>query len=248
MYDENSSDNVALSGFAEKASEVLFLTTGTTDTYIDIDVSNKTANDRSIVYTVAATNLPTGSYTLQQNPLLAANQHNAKIKVTVNNNLLNAGGFDQYYLNLKLQSIGGTSINSDKTNHVVTFKLSCPKGNLSGNYNVDVYAFADQAPSHTVALVPVDGVENTYSITSSWGPTFVAWATGNSAYNNQYLYKGNIKINCDDTVTFIGKETGTWDTGGTGTYDPVTGVINIALSQGLFTGAFTTDLVFTKLP
>lgn len=127
----------------------------------------------------------------------------------------------------------------------VTLALSCQFDNevFPLTYDVDVYAFGDMAPSHVQTLVPVSGAaENTYKFTSAWGPTFVAWATDTPSYNNQYLYSGVLTINCDNTVVVVGDLA--WSTGGTGTYDPDTGVIDVVIGQSLFTTAFTANCVF----
>lgn len=129
----------------------------------------------------------------------------------------------------------------------VTFKLACPLNNFPLNYIVDVYvaAWSEFAPSHEQTLIPVAGTDNQFDVVSSWGPSFVAFATGNAAYNNQYLYKGRITINCTDVVFTSGE---TWGTGGTGTYDPNTGIIEFTVGQTLFTGSpFTTKCTFIPL-
>jgi len=124
----------------------------------------------------------------------------------------------------------------------VTFKLSCPLNNFPLNYTVTVQAFGENAPSHQETLTPVAGSSNKFRVASSWGPNFVAWATDDSSYNNQYLYPGTITINCT-TATF---DSGVnYGTGGTGTYDPDTGVIDIVIGQALFTDVFDTRCVFT---
>ena len=78
-----------------------------------------------------------------------------------------------------------------------------------------------------------------------WGPNFVAWATGNASYAGQFVYPARLIINCDNTVDVI--TTGTQFLGGSGTYDPVTGVIDVVIQQGLFTAPFDTNCVFYPL-
>ena len=121
---------------------------------------------------------------------------------------------------------------------------SCPfEGLNTTSYDVDVFAFDDQAPSHSVTLVPVAGTDNQWTVTSSWGPDFVAWATGDPSYSGAFLYSGTIVLNDDYTVDFIGNDA--WATGGSGNYSPCTQVFDITLTQGLFTTSFTTQVVMS---
>ncbi|WP_133121647.1 hypothetical protein [Chryseobacterium sp. PMSZPI] len=140
---------------------------------------------------------------------------------------------------LKSNSLHNATFNQQV---VVTFKLSCPLTNFPLKYDVNVIAFGDNAPSHQQTLTPVAGTTNQFRVNSSWGPMFVAWATGNSSYNNQYLHPGVITITCK-TVTF--KSDVTYGKGGTGTYDPNTGVIDMVVGQSLFTDPFTARCIFT---
>lgn len=125
------------------------------------------------------------------------------------------------------------------------FKL-CPFDGLDNlNYMANVYAFDEEAPSHNVTLVPVPGTTNQWTIATTWGPTFVTWATGNSAYDNRFLYSGTIIINPDFTVTIVGDAS--WATGGSGEFSPCTQIFSFTLNQGLFTSPFTTDVVLTPM-
>lgn len=127
---------------------------------------------------------------------------------------------------------------------VVKFTMNCPLTNFPLTYNVDVYAFDEDAPSHTQTFVPVAGTDNQFEVASAWGPNFVAWATGNAGYAGQYLYSGVLTIKCDQ-ASFKGNDT--WATGGTGTYNTVTGVIVLNLNQGLFSTPFVTQCTFSPL-
>lgn len=126
----------------------------------------------------------------------------------------------------------------------VTFHLSCPVdlNTFPLNYDVEVYAFGDQAPNHTQTFTVVPVVENTFTVQSMWGPNFVGFATGNPAYNGQFIYPATIILNCDDTVTVTAAAPNYL--GGSGTYDPETGVIDVSISQGVFADAFITQCVF----
>ncbi|MDD3004476.1 hypothetical protein [Flavobacterium sp.] len=109
-------------------------------------------------------------------------------------------------------------------------------------YDVEVYAFSEQAPSHQQTFTVVSGQENTFKVNSMWGPNFVAWATGSASYEGQFVYPANIVINCDNTVDV--ETTGTQFLGGSGTYDPETGIIDVVITQGVFTSPFDTQVIF----
>ncbi|TXJ93231.1 hypothetical protein [Flagellimonas pelagia] len=123
---------------------------------------------------------------------------------------------------------------------IVITDNDCPTV-YSSKYAVNVYAFDEEAPSHSVDLVPVPGTDNQFTIESSWGPSFVAWATGSASYEGLYLYSGTITVNDDFTVDFVGDDS--WGTGGSGTYTACGDRFEITLTQALFSGGFTVDIV-----
>lgn len=131
-----------------------------------------------------------------------------------------------------------------RTSFSLTLVKSCPFTGLNTtSYNADVFAFGDQAPSHSVTLVPVSGTDNQWTVTSTWGPSFVAWATGNPAYEGQYVYSGTIILNDDFTLTVEGDDA--WATGGEGLFSPCAQEFSFTLTQGLFTNPFTVDVVMS---
>ncbi|MDF0719393.1 hypothetical protein P0M11_05200 [Kaistella sp. PBT33-4] len=143
-------------------------------------------------------------------------------------------------LGLQSSQIANAVYNQEIT---LSMRMKCPlPSNFPLTYNVSVYAFNEDAPSHTQTLVPVPGTDNQFTIASSWGPNFVAWATNTPSYANQYLYPGVITINCGD-VTFT--TSAAYGSNTTGTYDPTTGVIQFAVQQSLFSTQFTTNITLT---
>ena len=114
---------------------------------------------------------------------------------------------------------------------------------FSSTYAVQVFAFDDEAPAHTVPATAVPGTDNQLVIESSWGPNFVAWATGDPGFEGAFPYSGTITLNEDFTVDFAGDDA--WATGGTGTYTACGDIFEITLTQTLFTGSFTVDIVMT---
>lgn len=122
----------------------------------------------------------------------------------------------------------------------------CPYEGLdTTEYTANVYAFDDEAPSFDLTLVPVSGEENQWTIYSSWGPTFVSWATGDNQYDGMFLYSGTIVLNDDFTVDVIGNDS--WATGGSGSFSPCTQQFSFTLSQSLFSGSFTVDVVLSPV-
>lgn len=131
-----------------------------------------------------------------------------------------------------------------KNAYTVTIALSCQVDlvNFPLTYDVEVFAFNEAAPSHTQTLSVVSGQENTFSVTSMWGPNFVAWATGNASYEGQFVYPARLVLNCDGTVDVV--TTGTQFLGGSGTWDAETGIIDVTIQQGVFTSPFDTQVIF----
>ena len=114
----------------------------------------------------------------------------------------------------------------------------------SSSYDVAVTSSsAGAAPGHFVNLEPVPGTTNEFTVTSTWGPDFVAFATGDPSFEGRFLYSARIVVNDDFSVTVIGDDT--WADGGTGTYTTCTDTFEFTLEQSLFTTAFTVDIVMT---
>ena len=176
---------------------------------------------------------------------IPAGEFSGQITVTPIDNLQNDGN-----VNLTIEliasenlSIGVNGQDLEKTSSSVTINDNdCPT-EISDSYAVEVFAFDEEAPSHSVELTPVDGSENQFNITSSWGPNFVGWATGNDANNGSFPYAGTITINEDFSVDLTGDAD--WATGGTGSYSACNDQFNITLSQALFGSDFTVDIVLT---
>ncbi len=126
----------------------------------------------------------------------------------------------------------------------VTFYLSCQVelDVFPLEYDVEVNAFDEQAETHSQTFTVVEDSENTFRVASMWGPNFVAWATGDPSYNGQFVYPATIAINCDNTVTVTAAAPNY--TGGSGTYDPETGIINVSINQGIFSSPFITQCIF----
>jgi hypothetical protein len=239
---------------AEKDGSLLSFTKGTTADFsvanvadpfklIEVGVTKSESFDRTFSINVdpASTATATQYEIVQSTLVIPANSYLGFIKVK---SFYNTVTPVKKSLILNLVNINSGKVANFANKYTLNIFQSCPKGVLDlAMYDVDVTAFNSNAPSHVQQFRAVSGQENTFDIDSSWGPTFVGWATGSSSNNNQYLYKGRIKINCDNTVTFTG--TDSWATGGTGTFNPTTKELSIVVGQTLFTTAFTATCFFT---
>ena len=228
---ETASTSTAEDGDAVTIDVALGSTDNPNGTSVNFDV-NIASGDASR-YTIEPSNgvldIPAGEFT-------------GEITITPIDNLDNDGNVE---LTLELVSssnlgVGVAGIGLEKVEaSVVINDNDCPTV-ISEEYGVDVFALGGQAPSHSVEFVPVDGTDNQWTITSSWGPNFVGWATGNAANNGAFLYAGTVTLNEDFSVDFDG-ERGT----GTGTYSACDNQFSITIDQNLFTTDFTVDLVMT---
>lgn len=207
---------------------------------IEVGVTNRVGYDRVIGIDIVEdlTTATDAMYDIDEATLvIPANSFVGKIKVKGFFDPLAAG---EVQLVIDIASVqDANTIDPLKQRFFLKLFQGCDFLNFPLTYDVDVYAFGDQAPSHVVTFNAVADEMNTYRILSSWGPNFVAWAANYPPYANAYLNPGTLSINCDFSVDF----TGSYSTG-TGFYDEATGVINIVINQNLFTSPFNTELVF----
>lgn len=125
----------------------------------------------------------------------------------------------------------------------VMISLGCPLdlSTFPLKYTVDVFASSSQVPQHIVDLTVVGGAVNTFSFENLWSARFVSTLTGDNSYVNQFGYKGKLIINCDDTVTVVSDND--YSTGGTGIYDPFSGMIDVTVDQEIFNSPFTVNCI-----
>lgn len=237
----NGTDSDALAAFSSSTGSFPVVDETSTTTVV-VNVSDLSPNDRTIVISVDSTStiLPAEYEIVASTLVVPANSYQGEIQIKGNFEALPDGIAKK--LNLKLESVGDAFVSPS------LFSLSIFKScqiDLTGfplTYNVEVYAFGEQAPSHVQTLTVLTTGENTFRATSMWGPNFVAWATNDPSYEGQFLYPANIVINCDNTVDVI--TTGTQFLGGSGTYDPSSGVIDVTITQGVFSSPFDTQVIF----
>lgn len=153
-----------------------------------------------------------------------------------------AASFDGKSLIVKMMPVAG-AILGQTTKCSIDIVKSCPIPDaLEASYTANPVAFDLDAPEFTATFTRVGTSGLTYAVDSGWGPNFVAWATGSSAYAGAYIYPCELTVNADGTVDVTGQS---YYTGGSGTFDACTGVISVTLTQALFTSPFTVDVTFT---
>ena len=86
--------------------------------------------------------------------------------------------------------------------------------------------------------------DNEFTLTTCWGPNYVAFLTGNPAFNGAFPYPGTLSVDPTSGVVTVVGGAG-YATGGTGSMDACSGVITVTLGQGLFGSPFTTTVVYT---
>lgn len=97
-----------------------------------------------------------------------------------------------------------------------------------------------------VALVPVPGTDNQFTLSTVWGPNFVAALTGNPGDEGQFVYPVTLTVNSDASVTVTTDVP--YGEGGTGTYNACSDTFELNVSQSVFTGDgsdFTVDITLT---
>ena len=153
-----------------------------------------------------------------------------------------AASFDGKSLILKMMPVEGIVLGQTTTCSIDIVK-SCPlPETLASSYTANPFAFGVDAPEFTATFTRVGTEGLTYALDSGWGPNFVSFATGSSAYDGLYVYPCELTVNSDGTVVVSGDG---YVTGGSGTFDACTGTISVTLTQALFTSDFTVDVTFT---
>jgi hypothetical protein len=99
------------------------------------------------------------------------------------------------------------------------------------------------APAFTVNFTPTAN-DNEFTLTTCWGPNYVAFLTGNPGFNGLFPYPGTLSVDPTSGVVTVVGGAG-YATGGTGSMDACSGVITVTLGQGLFGSPFTTTVVYT---
>ncbi|QTY26906.1 hypothetical protein [Flavobacterium sp. CS20] len=112
-----------------------------------------------------------------------------------------------------------------------------------------------QVNTFDMTLTPT-GNEGEYEVSSAWGANFVAEATGNPAFDGQFIYDGVMTLNPDNTLSIVGNGDpatfpGTVPAGEAtngNLFDPCNNQMFYTLDQGVFQGDFVVDVVLSPAP
>ena len=235
----NGSGSNSLASFATNKGGLAVVDENSSTTIV-VNVADLSDVDRSIVLSVdeESTALPS-EYEIDATTLVVpANSYQGEIVIKANYDALVTGVTKK--LILKLDSVGEAF--TSPTSYTLSIFKSCDfdPSSLGTDYTSTVFIEGDFVLEYNPVITQSPTNPNVFTFTSLWSPSFVAVATGDPQYENQYLYPGTMTINSDFTLTI----TTTAGYGGesTGTFDPCTNTFNYSLVQELFSGDFTVDV------
>lgn len=230
---------VQLVNFTSSSANLGVLVNSSSSVQVPFTTSSTSSESRTFNVTIneEASNIVPGSVTLGS-AVVPADSYEGVLTIDGTDVGLAQGDTRSYVISFAEEN--GVATDGELTVNVF---LVCPfTGDIGSAHEGSGVAFNAATPTWAPTLTPVDGQENTWTIDSAWGPNFVAWATGNGGFAGQYLYSGTITVDPDDlSATLVGDDA--WATGGTGRFDPCTNSFQMTLRQGLFTNAFTVDVV-----
>lgn len=235
----NGSGSSSLAAFASNIGGIA-ITNESSSTTVVVTVADLVNVDRTIVLSVdsESTALPTDYEIASSSLVIPANSYKGEIIINANPDAFESG--DIRTLILKLESVGEAYV-STATCTLKIFK-SCPfdATQIGTDFTGSTYIEGDYVSEFIPAMTQSTTNPNVFTFTSLWGPNFVAEATGNPAYLNQYLYPGTMTINSDLSLTI----TTSFAQGGPsgGSYDPCNNTFSYQLVQSLFTGGWTADV------
>jgi hypothetical protein len=96
-------------------------------------------------------------------------------------------------------------------------------------------------PDFNVALVPVEGTNNQFTLSTVWGDNFVATLTNDPRDNGQFLYPVTLTVKPDGNVV-IDTDVN-YGNGGVGTYDACSNTFRLNVDQSIFDNPFSVDVV-----
>lgn len=219
----------------------LAITDESNTTEILVSVADAVNTDRTIVLSIdpESSALDTDYEIVSSSLVIPANSYEGKIIVIGNADAFASG--EKRELILKLESVGEAYVS--KKPFTLSIFRSCPLdlGSIGTNFIGTTSIEGDIVTEFVPVITQSTTNPNVFTFNSLWGPNFVADATGNPAYANQYLYPGVITINSDFSLTVT--TTAGYGSTSSGTYDPCENTFSYNLNQGLFTGSWTADVV-----
>lgn len=136
----------------------------------------------------------------------------------------------------------------------IVFTLEVCANVLPLSWTGSSFIDGSQINTFDMTLTPT-GNEGEFEVSSAWGTNFVAEATGNPGFDGQFIYDGIMTLNADNTLSIVGSDPALFpgtvlpeDSLNGNLFDPCTNQLVYTLSQGLFTGDFTVDVVLTPAP
>lgn len=235
----NGNGSNSLAAFAASKGGLAAVDATTTATIV-VTVADAVSVDRAIVVSVdpESTALPTDYEIVSSSLVIPANSYKGEIIVKSNFDQLVNG--ETKKLILRLESVGDAYVS--KAPYTLSIFKSCDfdAATIGTDFTGSSFIEGDFVAEFTPVMTQSTTNPNVFTFTSLWGPNFVAEATGDPSYLNQYLYPGTMTINSDFSLTI----TTTAGYGGPsgGTYDPCDNTFSYQLVQSLFTGGWTADI------
>ena len=134
---------------------------------------------------------------------------------------------------------------SDDSKPIVRRVRLCPftfASSYTGVPTANIASGDVEADSFSVNFVPTAN-PNEFTLSTTWGPDYVAFLTGNPGFSGMFLYPSTLSVDTTTgDVTVVGGAG--YADGGSGTMDACSGEITVVITDGLF-GAFPTTVVFT---
>lgn len=245
--DESYMDNrETIAGFTASSATIFATAEGTNSYKLSVAISKQSTTDMN--FDVSMSDSSTASaddYSMSASSVtVKAGELSGSLDIVAD---FDNASFDGKTLVLELTASAGVFVGSVGTISIDIIK-SCPiPDSLPSSWTaelgtVDLGVAVGELASFTPTFTETpadDGLS--YIVDNAWGE-FVDEIT-TADYAGQFPYSGVLTVNSDGTVDFVGDAA--WATGGTGVYDACTGVITLKLSQGLFSGSFTADVVYT---
>ncbi len=245
--DESFMENrETIAGFTASSATIFATADGTNNYNLSVAISKQSSSDVSFDISMSDSSTAAAEdYTMSASSVtVKAGELSGSVDIVAN---FDNASFDGKTLVLDLTASAGVFVGSVGTISIDIIK-SCPiPDSLPSSWTAElgtedlgaaVGSLASFTPTFTETPAD-DGLS--YSVDNAWGE-FVDEITS-ADYSGQFPYSGVLTVNPDGTVDFVGDAS--WATGGTGIFDACTGVITLKLSQALFSGSFTADVVYT---
>ncbi len=127
--------------------------------------------------------------------------------------------------------------------------ISACSANILASYTgqaaVPAFNLGDETFSPFTATLTQVG-DGMWDIDTAWGPNFVAEITANPGFAGQFIYPTTLTLDFTTQQVTLSDDGNVFN-GGTGTYDRCTNIFTYQLTQSVFMGNFTVDVVLTPM-